>query len=267
MNIGVFDSGLGGLSVFREISDTLSEYNYVYLGDNARVPYGNKSKDLIYKLTKNAVEYLLKRDCQLVILACNTSSANALRRLQREYLPAFYPDRKVLGVIRPVTEYVIDNHFKKIGVMATQATVSSESYVREIKKARPQAEVFQVACPLLVPMIEEGEAEGVSFDLILQKYTQPLVNKHIDCLILGCTHYGLIADRIKKHVPSDVDIISQGEITAEKLTEYLKKHDEIERKLTKNVERKYLATDVNPGFLKLTKLFLGKEVEFNLAKY
>jgi len=258
VNIGVFDSGLGGLSVFREIIKELPEYNYIYLGDNARVPYGGRSKDLIYELTKDAVNFLFKNDCQLIILACNTSTANALQRLQEEYLPQNYPDRRILGVIYPVVEYVISENFQRMGIMATRATVASESYPKQIKKLAPDIQVFQVACPLLTPMIEEDEMEWEGFDLLLQKYINPLLEKKIDGLILGSTHYGLIASKIKTYLPSSVKIISQGEVTAKKLRDYLKRHSEIETKLVKNSKRIYYATDLNQRFEKLTKLFLGK---------
>ena len=265
--MGIFDSGLGGLSILREIIYLLPQYNYIYLGDNARAPYGDRTKEQIYSLTKNAVDFLFKNDCELVILACNTASANALRRLQKEYLPKSYPDRKILGIILPVAEYEAERKFKKIGVMATQATVSSKSYVKEIKKIHQNAEVFQVACPILVPMIEEGEIHDEEFDLVLDKYSHFLTERNIDTLILGCTHYALVSEKIKKHFPSSVEIISQGKIIANKLKIYLHRHPEIENKLSKNSKIKYLVTDVNPRFRKLSKLFLGNDIKLELAKY
>ena len=258
MNIGVFDSGLGGLSVFREIIKELPQYNYIYLGDNARVPYGGRSRDLIYQLTKDAVDFLFQNNCQLIILACNTSSANALERLQQEYLPHNYPDRRILGVISPVVEHVVSENIQRIGIMATRATVASDSYPKQIKKLASHIQIFQVACPLLTPMIEEDEMEWEGFDLLIQKYIHPLLERKIDGLILGSTHYGLIANKIKAHLPNSVKIISQGEVTAKKLREYLKRHPEMEKKLAKNSKRIYFATDLNQRFEKLTKLFLGK---------
>lgn len=258
MNIGVFDSGLGGLSVFRELLTGLPQYDYIYLGDNARVPYGGRSRDMIYQFTKDAVDFLFQNNCQLIILACNTSSAIALERLQHDYLPHDYPNRRILGVIYPVAEHVVSENIKRIGIMATRATVASESYPKQIKKLAPHTQIFQVACPLLTPMIEEDEMDWEGFDLLLQKYIHPLLERKIHGLILGSTHYGLISNKIKKHVPNSVKIISQGEVTAKKLREYLKRHPEIEMKLAKNFKRTYFVTDLNQRFEKLTKLFLGK---------
>lgn len=258
MNIGVFDSGLGGLSVFRDIMKELPQYNYIYLGDNARVPYGGRSKDLIYQLTKNAVDFLFRNDCQLIILACNTASSNALQRLQQEYLPHNYPDRRILGVIYPVVENVVSENVQRIGIMATRATVASNSYPKQIIRLAPNIRIFQVACPLLTPMIEEDEMEWAGFDLLIQKYIHPLLEENIDGLILGSTHYALITNKIKIHVPYFVKIISQGEVTANKLREYLNRHSEIEIKLAKNSRRIYFVTDLNQRFEKLTKLFLGE---------
>ncbi|MBI4079005.1 MAG: glutamate racemase [Candidatus Levybacteria bacterium] len=258
MNIGVFDSGLGGLSVFREIMTELPQYNYIYLGDNARVPYGGRSSDMIYQFTRDAVNFLFQNDCQLIIIACNTSSAIALQRLQQEYLPQNYRDRRILGVLYPVAEHIADENIQRVGIMATRATVASNRYPKQIKKLAPNTQIFQVACPLLTPMIEEDEMEWEGFDLLLQRYINPLLERKIDGLILGSTHYGLITDRVKKHVPGSVKIISQGEVTAKKLRKYLKRHPEIEMKLAKDSKRIYFATDLNQRFEKLTKLFLGE---------
>lgn len=256
MNIGVFDSGLGGLSIFREILDRLPEYNYLYFGDNARVPYGGRSNDLIYTFTKDAVNFLMQNDCELVILACNTATANALRQLQQEYLPANYPDRKILGVIRPVVEMAVADNVQRIGVMATRATIAANSYPNEIHKISPNTKVFQQACPLLVPIIEEDEMNWEGCDLVIQKYLKPLLAQNIDSLILGCTHYGLIEGKIRKYLPKNVQVISQGKSVAEKLAEYLAFHPEIENTVDKKSKRTYFATDLNQRYGKLTKLFL-----------
>ena len=260
MNIGVFDSGLGGLAIFREILNKLSQYNYLYFGDNARVPYGGRSNDRIYIFTKDAMDFLLQNDCQLIILACNAATSNALHRLQQEYLPKYYPDRKILGVIRPVVEIAVANNVQRIGVMATRATVATNSYPHEIQKLNPSIEVFQQACPLLVPIIEEDEIDWEGCDLAIQKYLKPLLTNNIDSLILGCTHYGLIEEKIKHQLPANVHIISQGKATAEKLVDYLSRHPEIETKLEKNAKRTYFATDLSQRYEKLTKLFLGDHV-------
>lgn len=258
MKIGIFDSGLGGLSIFREILKDLPSYDYIYLGDNARVPYGGRSADLIYEYTKNAVDFLFQKNCQLVILACNAASSNALHRLQQGFLKQNYPERRILGVIRPVVEVATYHKFKRIGVIGTRATISSNSYPKEIAKLDSTVQVFQEACPLLVPMIEENEMEWEGFDLLIKKYLNSLLLNNIDSLILGCTHYGLIKDRIKKHLPAKIKIISQGEATAYKLAKYLQRHPEIERKLSKKSQRTFFATDLSQCYENLTRLFLGK---------
>lgn len=259
--IGIFDSGLGGLSVFRELLKTLPEYDYLYLGDNARVPYGDRSANVIYQFTKNAVDFLFKNNCQVVVLACNTASANALRRLQHEYLPKHYPDRRILGVIRPVVEIVGEKKLKRVGVMATQATVSSSSYPAEITKIDPSIEVFQQACPLFVPAIEENEMGWEGFNLLVKKYAKPLLKNNIDSLILGCTHYALVVKDIKRLLPIGIQVISQSGATAIKLADYLKRHPEIDKKLSKNSKRAYYATAFSSRYGKLTELFLGDYFE------
>ena len=258
MNIGVFDSGLGGLTVFKELLKKLPDYNYLYLGDNARVPYGGKSEKIIYTYIREAVDFLFKKNCLLVILACNTATAVALRKIQREYLPKKYPDKKVLGVIRPTVESVIDAGYKKIGVIGTYALVISKSFVKEIKKFDKSVEVYQKACPLLVPIIEEGEIDWQGLDMILKKYLQPLKNNNIDSLILGCTHYGLIDDKIHKIIGTGVHIVTEGNVTALKLKDYLIRHPEIEKHLGKDRQREYYVTDLNIRYKKMIQLFLEK---------
>ncbi len=257
MNIGVFDSGLGGLTVFKELLKNLPEYDYVYLGDNARVPYGGKSEKIIYSCIQEAVDFLFKKNCQLIILACNTATAVALRKIQQEYLPKEYPDRRVLGVIRPTVETVVELSFKRVGVIGTHATIISKSFVKELKKFDNSIEVYQQACPLLVPIIEEGEKDWEGLDLILKKYLKPLQEARIDSLILGCTHYGLIDDKIRRLVGSKVAIVSEAEVTEEKLKNYLERHPEIDAKLTKKRKRIYYLTDLNERYKQMMKLFLG----------
>ena len=258
--IGIFDSGLGGLSILKEILRELPEYSYVYLGDNARVPYGGRSTELIYQFTKQAVDFLFENNCQLIILACNSATASSLRKIQQEYLPKHYPRKKVLGVIRPAVEKVIELKAKRVGVIGTYATVNSKSFVHEIKKLNPQVEVYQNAAPLLVPIIEEDEINWAGCDLILRKYLDPLIKKKIDTLILGCTHYGLIADKIQKIIGKNVNVITEGEETAEKLKNYLKRHAELERQLIKNMSRQYFVTDLNERYKKMAELFLGRPI-------
>jgi len=261
MNIGVFDSGLGGLTILKELLKKLPQYNYVYLGDNARVPYGGKSDEVIYSYIQEAVDFLFKKNCELIILACNTATAVALRKIQQEYLPKTYPNRRVLGVIRPTVETVVKEGFKRIGLIGTHALVISKSFIKELKKFDASIEVYQQACPLLVPIIEEGEIEWAGLDLILKKYLEPLKAKGVECLILGCTHYGLIDDKIQLLAGKKIRIISEGKITADKLITYLKRHPEIEKKLTKKGKRSYYVTDLSERYKKMIKVFLGKSFD------
>lgn len=282
MNIGVFDSGLGGLTILKKLLKELPQYNYIYLGDNARVPYGNRSPEIIYSFTKQAVDFLMKKNCKLVIIACNTSTSTSLKKIQTEYLPKFYPDRKVLGVIKPVVEeiksqisnnkYQINKKYQilnnKIGVIGTKATVNSEAFVREIKKTLPKAEVFQQACPLLVPYIEDGAKNKKILELILKEYLSDLIKKNIDSLILACTHYELVKKEIQAITGTKIKVISEGSLVAAKLKEYLNNHREIEKKLEKNKKVSYFVTDLSQDYKKLMKLFLGKYLteEINLLK-
>lgn len=270
MKIGVFDSGLGGLAILRELLRLLPQYDYIYYGDNANVPYGGKTTNEIYKLTEKAVDFLFKKDCALVILACNTATAVALRKLQQKYLVKNYPDRRILGVIRPTVEAVIESGVrshgsgvKSVGVMGTYATVISKKFVKELRKFDKNIQVFQQACPLLVPIIEKGKIHWEKLDLILKKYLEPLQAKKIDSLILGCTHYGLIDDRIRKITGEKIKIISEGEITALKLRDYLERHKEIEKKLSKNGQKMIYLTQVNKSYKKMINSLLGKgKVEY-----
>jgi glutamate racemase len=191
--IGIFDSGYGGLTVFKEIKKLLPQYSYIYLGDNLRAPYGGRSQEAVYQFTEQAVDFLFKQGCQLVIIACNTASAEALRKLQQEWLPKHYPNNHVLGVIRPVVEEAVkQSKSGKIGVVGTKATVESQSYVKELKKQKTDVEVVQQACPLLVPLVEEGWLKKPETRMIIKKCLRPLKDHQIDILILGCTHYPLL---------------------------------------------------------------------------
>jgi glutamate racemase len=260
MNIGVFDSGLGGLTILKALLRELPQYNYIYFGDNARVPYGNRSPETIYRFTKQAVEFLFKKNCQLIVIACNTATATSLPKIQQEYLPKFYPDRKVLGVIKPIVEeldvrsYELDG---RIGVIGTKATVNSGAFVREIKKILPKVKVFQQACPLLVPYIENSSRNKKVLKLILEEYLEELKKEKIDSLLLACTHYEIIKKEIEKIVGPRVKVIAEGHIVAEKLKNYFKKHPEIEKKLEKKKEVSYFFTDPNQDNKKLMGLFLN----------
>ena len=247
MYIGVFDSGYGGLTILKEFLKVLPEYDYIYLGDNARSPYGTRSFETVYQYTYQAVKKLFELDSKLVIIACNTASAKALRTIQQKDLRRIGPDRRVLGVIRPSVEAIGEfTQTGKVGVLATPGTVSSRSYVLEIKKLFPQIEVFQQACPMWVPLVENDEHLGPGADYFVQKCIDLLLkqNSDIDTVILACTHYPLLLPKIKQYMPENVKIIAQGTIVAESLKDYLKRHPEIETQLSKNKKRIFLTTDV-----------------------
>ncbi len=257
MNIGIFDSGLGGLLITKSLIKKLSQYNYIYLGDTKRVPYGNRSSDTIYEFLKEAVEYLFKNDCKLVIVACNTASAQALRRIQQEFLPYHYPDRRVLGVIIPTCE-VAASGSKKIGVIATQATVESGAFVVELKKIDKNISIIQRATPLLVPIIENGALKFA--DIILKEYLKPFKNK-IDTLILGCTHYPILKKEIQKIVGNKVKVIAQNDLIGAKLKDYLVRHPEIEKLLNKKSKNKFFVTDTTSTMKKNVKKWFGKDAK------
>ena len=269
MNIGVFDSGLGGLTILKEFLKELPQYNYIYLGDNARAPYGARSPETIYQFTCEALDFLFKNDCQLVILACNTATSTSLRKIQQEYLPKNYPDRRVLGVIKPTVEEIKNGKSGiKIGVIGTKATINSEAFIREIKNILPESKVFQQACPLLVPYIEDSGRNKKILKMILNEYLGNLLKNNINSLILACTHYELIKKEIEDVIGPKIKVISEGKIVALKLKDYLSRHPEIEKKLEKNREVSYFVTDLTPDYKKLMKFFLGKYLtgKINLLK-
>ncbi len=295
MKIGIFDSGLGGLLIAKSIRKKMPEYDYVYLGDTKRVPYGNRSHDAVYQFTKEGVEYLFKKEnCGLIILACNTASARALRKIQQEYLPANFPDRKVLGVLIPTAEEVFN--FKKIGILATSGTVSSGTFIEEIKKMQKmenmklkinkadkknkikkiKSKIYQNSAPMLVPLAEEGETDQAF--IFIKKYLKPLLSKKIDALILGCTHYPLFKKDFKKMTNilnkykvadsgfnNSIKIISQDEIIPKKLKNYLKNHPKIEKNISKKGQAKILVTDITKNVEKLSKKWFGKNTKPELV--
>lgn len=265
--VGFFDSGFGGLTVLKEVVKTLPEYSCIYLGDNARTPYGSRSQDVIYQYTIEGVDELFRQGTELVILACNTASAVALRRLQREWLPVHYPEKRVLGVLNPTVEEIKNFDCKTVGLFATQATVKSQAFVREIAKIDSGAVVIQQACPLLVPIIESGEFDQL--EVVTQKYVQELFakRKDIGTVILGCTHYAIIANIFRKYVPQHVRIISQGELVATSLRKYLARHIEIENRLSKNGEVSFLTTKSSPHVQYLAKMFYGKKIKLEVVSF
>ncbi len=261
--IGVFDSGYGGLTVLKEIITQLPEYDYIYLGDNARSPYGNRSFETVYHYTLECVQWFFEQGCSLVILACNTASAKALRTIQQNDLPVIAPAKRVLGVIRPTAEII--GHFsetKSVGILATNGTVSSNSYPMEIAKFFPGLKVYQEACPLWVPLIECDEYKSHGADYFVKKNLHQLFEKgeDIDVILLGCTHFPLLKDKIEEYVPVGVKIISQGEIVAQSLADYLKRHPEIESCCSKKGQRLFFTTDSTEDFDNHATIFYGEMV-------
>lgn len=242
----------------------LPEYDYIYLGDNARAPYGSRSFDVVYQFTLESVGKLFSMGCQLIILACNTSSAKALRTIQQHDLPHIDPYRRVLGVIRPVAEMTgLLTKSKKIGVLGTLGTINSNSYLLEIKKLYPAIEVFQEACPMWVPLIENHEYESPGADYFVKKNLDHLLSFHvdIDTIILGCTHYPLLIEKIKKYLPEGIFVVSQGSIVADSLKDYLKRHPEMDCKCSKHATTFFYTTDSTELFDKQASVFFGRPVK------
>lgn len=262
--IGVFDSGYGGLTILRELRKRLPEYDYLYFGDNARAPYGSRSFEVIYRYTLEAVRELFARGCPLVILACNTASAKALRSIQQNDLPGIDPTRRVLGVIRPTVEILdrvtVSGH---VGVLGTPGTVASESYVMETEKLFPDMKVAQQACPLWVPIVENSEADGDGADYFVKKYIEELMARdpEIDTFVLACTHYPLLIDKIRRYAPAGVRILEQGHLVADSLKDYLRRHPEMERRLGKSGTVEFLTSENPDKFDSLASVFTHQKVK------
>jgi glutamate racemase len=259
MKIGIFDSGLGGLVVARTLRKAMPQYDYIHLGDTKRLPYGNKSQTQIYKNTVRAISYLLEQDCALVIVACNTASSQALRKIQQSWLPqssqAKYKNRRILGVVRPTVESI--GKFKNIGLIGTLRTVDSTAYVQELKKMNEDIKLTAKATPKLVPMIEQGNLrKQKEYKQILENYLIPFKNTKV--LILGCTHYGIIKNDIQKILGKKIKIIAQEELLPKKLQSYLAKHTEIQKQLSKNRTFELLVTKSSKRYEKLSSEWFGK---------
>ena len=262
--IGIFDSGYGGLTILKEIVKELPQYDYLYLGDNARAPYGTRSFETVYQYTLECVNHLFAKGCHLVILACNTASAKALRNIQQIDLPQIDPSRRVLGVIRPTTEVVGNySNTKHIGVLGTTGTVTSNSYPIEIEKFFPEVKVFQEACPMWVPLIENNEFNNEGSNYFVEKHIKNLLDKSdkIDTIILGCTHYPLLLNKIKQYLPQHIKILSQGEIVSKGLVNYLKRHPEMDAKCSKGGTLKFFTTEMPHNFDEQASRFFGKEIK------
>ncbi|MEO8766449.1 MAG: glutamate racemase [Ginsengibacter sp.] len=261
--IGVFDSGYGGLTVLKEIVKRLPVYDYIYLGDNARAPYGTRSFDTVYEYTLQSVEWLLQKGCPLVILACNTASAKALRTIQQKDLPKHHDNSRVLGVIRPSAE-IIGNYTKthQVGILGTNGTVESQSYPIEIEKFFPEIAVYQHACPLWVPLVENNEYASPGADYFIKKDVEELLGNSpaIDTILLACTHYPLLSGKIEKYIPKGIQVIAQGNIIAASLEDYLNRHPEIEENCSKNGRREFFTTDSAKDFDKHSVVFFGERV-------
>lgn len=261
--IGVFDSGYGGLTILSKIREALPEYDYIYLGDNARTPYGTRSFEIVYEFTLQAVTKLFGMGCHLVILACNTASAKALRSIQMNDLPLLDPERRVLGVIRPTVECIGDiTRSRHIGVLATSGTIKSESYPLEVHKLFPDIKVSGEACPLWVPLVENNEAQGEGTDYFVRKYIDELLAKDrlIDTVILGCTHYPLLLPKIQQYMPEGITTVAQGELVARSLKDYLHRHPEMDRKCTKGGRCVYRTTEAEDKFIESASTFLNESV-------
>lgn len=262
--IGVFDSGYGGLTVLKEVVRHLPEYDYLYLGDNARAPYGTRSFETVYHYTLECVNHLFSMGCSLVILACNTASAKALRSIQQNDLPKMDGNKRVLGVIRPTAEII--GRFTKsneVGVLGTAGTVASMSYPIEMEKFFPETKVYQEACPMWVPLVENDEYDSPGADYFVKQHIDRILSKgtDIDTIVLGCTHYPLLIGKILKYLPANVKLLSQGEIVANSLADYLHRHPEIEEKCSKGGGRRFLTTDSAESFDKHASRFFGKPIQ------
>ena len=262
--IGVFDSGYGGLTIYNEIQKLLPQYDYLYLGDNARTPYGTRSFDVVCEFTRQAVRYLFQQGCQLVILACNTASAKALRTIQQADLPALDPNRRVLGIIRPTVEHVGEvTKSGHVGVLATEGTIKSHSYPLEIRKLYPEIEVVGESCPMWVPLVETNEYESEGADFFVKRHIDNLLARdpEIDTIILGCTHYPILMEKIRKYTPDGITLLTQGAAVAASLAEYLQRHPEMERLCTKGGKTVFCTTESDGKFGTQASLFLNYPVE------
>ena len=261
--IGVFDSGYGGLTILDKIREVLPEYDYINLGDNARAPYGTRSFEVVYEFTRQAVNKLFDMGCHLVILACNTASAKALRSIQMNDLPQIDPARRVLGVIRPTVECIGEiSKNQHIGVLATAGTIKSESYPLEIHKLFPEIQVSGTACPMWVSLVENNESQDEGADYFIRKYIDQLLSKdpQIDTVILGCTHFPILLPKIRQYIPDHISVIAQGEYVAESLKDYLKRHPEMDAKCTKNGNCQFYTTEAEEKFSESASTFLKQQI-------
>ena len=262
--IGIFDSGYGGLTIYREIQELLPPYNYLYLGDNARTPYGTRSFDVVYEFTRQCVKYLFSQGCHLVILACNTASAKALRSIQQVDLPAISLQKRVLGIIRPTVETIGDvTRSRHVGVLATEGTIKSNSYPLEIHKLFPDIVVTGEACPMWVPLVETSEHKSPGADYFIKRHVDNLLSRdsQIDTIILGCTHYPMLIEKIKQYVPQGVRVLTQGAAVAASLKDYLARHPEMDALCAKDGKRVFCTTESDSRFCEQASRFLEQQID------
>ncbi len=266
MKLGVFDSGLGGLLITRSLREKLCDLDIIYFGDTLHIPYGNRSSKAIYEYSKRAIDFMFSQDCALIIIACNTVSASALRVLQQQYLPnSKYSDRRILGVVVPTLETAIDRGYKRLGVIATNYTIQSNIYEYELKKIDPDIKIFQEHTPLLVPLIENDGDQWL--DSVLKHYLSPILDNNIECLILGCTHYPFLKDKIREIIGDDISLISQDEIIPLKLIDYLNNHKEISQKIGNNDTIEFLVSDITQGYLNASKRIYNSEINIKHVQF
>ncbi len=262
--IGIFDSGYGGLTILSQIRERMPQYDFLYLGDNARTPYGTRSFEVVYEFTSQAVRTLFDMGCQLVILACNTASAKALRTIQQIDLPKIDPRKRVLGIIRPTVEYLDEiTDTRHVGVLATSGTIKSQSYPLEIKKLFPDIVVSGEACPIWVPLVENGEAHSEGADYFIRRHIDNLLAKDekIDTIILGCTHYPILYDKIRQYTPQHIKVITQGEYVGKSLVNYLERHPEMDMLCTKQGGCRFLTTESGEVFKQYASIFFDNSIQ------
>ncbi len=258
MKLGIFDSGLGGLVITKAIREKIPDIDILYFGDTMHLPYGNRSEDAIYMYTQRAMKHMFAQDCKLVVIACNTGSVSALRRLQQEWLPKHYKDRNILGVVVPTLEAAIEHGHKKLGLIATNFTIKSNAYELELQKINPDIKLMQRATPLLVSLIEN---DGIKWaDSVLHDYLDPMVKEEIECLILGCTHYPILKPQIRKILGQKVELLSQDDIIPDKLADYLSRHPEYSSQISRNGKIQFTVSDLSDNYTKSAATLYGQEI-------
>ncbi len=266
MKLGIFDSGLGGLLIAKSVREHIPDIDIIYFGDTLHLPYGNRSKEAIYEYSRRAIEFLFAQDCNLIITACNTVSASALRKLQQDYLPdSKYSYRRILGVVVPTLECALDDGYKSIGLIATNYTINSNAYKEELQKLDPQIKIFQENTPLLVPLIEHDGGQWLPS--VLKRYLTPLLKHDIECLILGCTHYPFLKSEIRKIIGNDISLLAQDEIIPKKLKLYLENHPEIADKISRHAKSEFIVSDITKNYTQCAYKIYAQEIDIECADF